>query len=305
MTTDIVPVDGPGAPLVADQPMAVVADPEQVLASASAVARALSRAIDAAGGAHVVHIQGRRYLRYEAWCTVATMYGCTVRTEWSRPLEGGYEARAVVVRQGQVLAAAEAQCTRDEPRWRDQPAYALRSMAQTRAGAKALRTVFSWVVVLGGYQPTPAEEIEDVPMQQEQQPPRAEAAPPAPPKPKDPPQQPSRQRGHRTGGAGPDWSGWPPDARLRLIEAVRSAGMRARDLVELVAGDDEIAAIEADPATWPQVVRGAVERMGGWREGLRAVLDLVAGWAEAAAVQAAARSAAQGTDVVEGEVVDA
>jgi len=35
-------------------------------------------------------------------------------------------------------------------------------MAQTRAGAKALRNVLAWVAVLAGYKPTPAEEITDV-----------------------------------------------------------------------------------------------------------------------------------------------
>ena len=39
------------------------------------------------------------------------------------------------------------------------PLFQLRSMAQTRAEAKALKGVFSWVVVLAGYQPTPAEEM--------------------------------------------------------------------------------------------------------------------------------------------------
>jgi hypothetical protein len=39
------------------------------------------------------------------------------------------------------------------------PLFQLRSMAQTRAQAKALRSVFSWVVVLAGYKTTPAEEL--------------------------------------------------------------------------------------------------------------------------------------------------
>lgn len=39
------------------------------------------------------------------------------------------------------------------------PLFQLRSMAQTRAGAKALRNVLAWVVVLAGYKPTPAEEM--------------------------------------------------------------------------------------------------------------------------------------------------
>jgi len=40
------------------------------------------------------------------------------------------------------------------------PLFQLKSMAQTRACAKALRNVLAWVVVLAGYRPTPAEELE-------------------------------------------------------------------------------------------------------------------------------------------------
>lgn len=40
------------------------------------------------------------------------------------------------------------------------PLFQLRSMAQTRACAKALRNVLAWVVVLAGYRATPAEEID-------------------------------------------------------------------------------------------------------------------------------------------------
>lgn len=39
------------------------------------------------------------------------------------------------------------------------PLFQLRSMAQTRAGGKAFRHAFSWVVVLAGYKATPAEEL--------------------------------------------------------------------------------------------------------------------------------------------------
>ena len=39
------------------------------------------------------------------------------------------------------------------------PMFQLRSMAQTRACAKALRSVLSWVVVLGGFKPNVAEEM--------------------------------------------------------------------------------------------------------------------------------------------------
>lgn len=39
------------------------------------------------------------------------------------------------------------------------PLFQLASMAQTRACAKAFRNVLSWVVVLAGYKPIPAEEL--------------------------------------------------------------------------------------------------------------------------------------------------
>jgi hypothetical protein len=42
------------------------------------------------------------------------------------------------------------------------PLYQLASMAQTRACAKTLRNVLSWVAVLAGYRPTPAEEMDGV-----------------------------------------------------------------------------------------------------------------------------------------------
>lgn len=42
------------------------------------------------------------------------------------------------------------------------PLFQLESMSQTRAMAKALRSCYAWVVVLAGYAPTPAEEMDSV-----------------------------------------------------------------------------------------------------------------------------------------------
>ena len=42
---------------------------------------------------------------------------------------------------------------------KSKPLFQLRSMAQTRAEAKALKSVFGRFVVLAGYKPTPAEEL--------------------------------------------------------------------------------------------------------------------------------------------------
>ena len=68
-------------------------------------------------------------------------------------------------------------CLRDEDKWNTRPkykwvdkkripdgeekvpAFQLRSMAQTRACSKAFRNSLSWIVMMAGYSPTPAEEM--------------------------------------------------------------------------------------------------------------------------------------------------
>jgi hypothetical protein len=108
----------------------------------------------------------------------------------------GFEATADVLnRNGVVISTGDAMCLNDEEKWgmrakyewKDKldtegkkiwnkaknryegtrekvgeeptPLFQLRSMAQTRACAKAIRNVFSWVVVLAGYAPVAAEEM--------------------------------------------------------------------------------------------------------------------------------------------------
>jgi hypothetical protein len=61
-----------------------------------------------------------------------------------------------------VISAAESICTRSERTWKERDEYAIKSMAQTRACAKALRNVLAWVAVLAGFEGTPAEEIAGV-----------------------------------------------------------------------------------------------------------------------------------------------
>jgi hypothetical protein len=109
-------------------------------------------------------IQNNDYLRFEAWQTLARFFGYTIKTEKTNFIElgeaSGFEATSSVLDStGMVIGGAEAVCMNDEKNWKDKPLYALKSMAQTRASARALRQILSWVVVLAGYKPTPAEEI--------------------------------------------------------------------------------------------------------------------------------------------------
>lgn len=104
----------------------------------------------------------RKFVEVEGWTTVARFYELSPKVEFSRPLaEGGYEARVVLVdKTGVTRSSAEAECgTRGDSEWPSRPAYAQRSMAQTRATSKACRLALSWVLVLAGYEATPAEEI--------------------------------------------------------------------------------------------------------------------------------------------------
>ena len=132
-------------------------DPVAVIANATRVADALKAMIVKKG--LVAQISGKEYPQVEAWQTLAIMLGLAAVCEWSRPVEGGWEARVVVQRNGLTIAAAEAQCLRSEKSKRGWEDYAIRSMAQTRATSKSLRSVLGFVMVLAGYEATPAEEM--------------------------------------------------------------------------------------------------------------------------------------------------
>lgn len=145
---------------------AMTRDPEAVLAEARDAAKSLSNVIQKKN--KPVVFNGEQYLEFEDWQTLGKFYSLAAQTEDAMPVEidgiKGAKARAIVVdvRSGAIIGRAEAYCLRDERNWKDKPWFQLASMAQTRAGAKALRNVLSWVVVLAGYKTTPAEEMQDV-----------------------------------------------------------------------------------------------------------------------------------------------
>lgn len=138
--------------------------PEVVLEEAAKAASALKDVIERKP--NKVVINGKTFLTFEDWQTLGRFYGITAAARTTEYLEQGrvrgYEchAEAILVSTGQVIGAAQAMCMDDEPKWQDKPLFQLRSMAQTRAQAKALRGVLAWVAVLAGYAPTPAEEMD-------------------------------------------------------------------------------------------------------------------------------------------------
>jgi hypothetical protein len=146
-------------------------EPAEVIARAAQAAKALKGIVD--NKAKKVIINGLQYLEFQDWQTVARFYQCTVATgepelvefRFSDPNEDivGFKATGKVLdKNGEIISTATAFCMRDEPNWEDKPAFQLASMAQTRAGAKACRNSFGWVVVLAGYEATPAEEMDTI-----------------------------------------------------------------------------------------------------------------------------------------------
>jgi hypothetical protein len=144
--------------------LAIQRAPEVVLAEAAKAAQALRQVIESKPNKCVIN--GKTFLQFEDWQTLGRFYGITAAARTTSYLEQGrvrgYEchAEAILVSADQVIGAAQAMCMDDEDKWRNKPLFQLRSMAQTRAQAKALRGVLAWVAVLAGYSPTPAEEVD-------------------------------------------------------------------------------------------------------------------------------------------------
>lgn len=145
-------------------------DPVEVIEGATRIATPLAGIVRKQGLA--VNIQGREHVKVEGWTLLGSMLGVFPVIVWTRKMENGWEARCEArTRDGAIIGAAEAECTRDENQWSLEPTgrngkklqprddYALRSMAQTRATSKALRMPLGFVMELAGFAATPAEEM--------------------------------------------------------------------------------------------------------------------------------------------------
>lgn len=150
-----------------DQPIDLVMrrKPDEVIREARTAATALMEIIK--NKPKSVKFNGEVYLEFEDWQLLGRFYNVSVkviRTDevmFSEDVQG-FEAEAVAIHHDQEISGAVAMCLNDERNWKDKPLFQLRSMAQTRACAKAFRNVLGWVAVLGGCKPTPAEEMEEV-----------------------------------------------------------------------------------------------------------------------------------------------
>lgn len=143
--------------------LGIFREPEIVLQEAQRAAKALMQVVKSKGPG--VWINGEQFLEYEDWLTLARFYSMTPRLKSVEPCEHegakGWKATVdvLLIPTNQVIGSAEAMCLRDEPKWAKRPSFQLSSMAQTRAGSKALASVLRWVVVLAGFKGTPSVEV--------------------------------------------------------------------------------------------------------------------------------------------------
>lgn len=110
-------------------------------------------------------IQGKKFPQVEAWMTIGRMDNVVAREVDGgviRHDDGSYEATVELIRlaDGMVVGRASALCgTPGDRPWDTRPEPARRSMAVTRATSRAFRLVYSWIMALAGYEPTPADEM--------------------------------------------------------------------------------------------------------------------------------------------------
>ena len=151
----------------------------EVLTQESAIkAKNLTNVISNNKGTYLVVINpdAPPFLKYEAWATIAAGYNMAASIESDPELlydqDGttviGAKAYAVVrnIVTGTRTGGAPAYCMFVERNWANRTLNQVVSMAGTRAASKALRLMFSWVVVLAGYDPTPYDELDETIIQE-------------------------------------------------------------------------------------------------------------------------------------------
>lgn len=114
-----------------------------------------------------VVINGKRHIEFGDWVALGNAYGIDVDTTDVEPVEvfevKGFKCKAKVVRidDGTIIGGATAYCLENERNWKGKDYFQIASMAQTRAGSKALANVLRFVVEVDeAISGTPAEEME-------------------------------------------------------------------------------------------------------------------------------------------------
>jgi len=113
-------------------------------------------------------IQGKDYVLAEGWMYAGSQLGiipiCQKPTRIFNEGEVKYECETTLVKinTGEKMGYGYAICSNLERNKKSFEEYAIASMAQTRAIAKAYRNLLAWIVKAAGFEATPYEEMEGV-----------------------------------------------------------------------------------------------------------------------------------------------
>jgi len=125
-----------------------------VTSTIRAIERVAQDVVDLARERGFVHRFGEsgEWFASPTWSLIAATFGVVAVTEWTRRLDGGWEARAAArTFDGHMIAAAEAMALRAEPGKQRMSEHSLRATAQTRAQRNALRSALGWALVMAGW----------------------------------------------------------------------------------------------------------------------------------------------------------
>lgn len=112
-------------------------------------------------------IQGKNYVYVDGWKFAGLNFGIIPMAEDPKCLPGNdgeykYSCSCKLIRviDDKIVGAGFAICTNKESKKKSFDEYAIASMAQTRAIAKAFRNLFGFIMSAAGFEGTPAEEME-------------------------------------------------------------------------------------------------------------------------------------------------
>lgn len=147
------------------QPSFFDLSPAEKVEAATEIANVLKDIVLKQGFA--VKISGREYVKVEGWNTLGSLLGIVPVEKESKELPDGSFLTTMELklwRSEDVIGRGSALCGVDEKRWGGADRFARKSMSATRATGKAFRQTLSWIMVLAGYEATPAEEMTDQPI---------------------------------------------------------------------------------------------------------------------------------------------
>lgn len=160
-----------GKELTVGEQNQIVLTPDEVVSGATAQAKLLMDIVEKAKCYQ--QIGNKKYLQVEAWETIGAFNRTHAETEHIAPIfdEGdeerkgiiGYQAHVQLWKDGNVVGGAIMPCYFTDNCCKgkagDAKHKACMSAAQTFATSKAYRMNYSYVAILAGFQPTPAEEM--------------------------------------------------------------------------------------------------------------------------------------------------